>query len=250
MNISGNTIFIAGATSGIGRGFAERFAKAGNEVIVAGRRQHLVDEVAATHENIDGFVLDVTDPQSINDALITIKKRYPETNVLFAVAGIQLPENLHNGEFLPTAEATVTTNLLGPIRLIAGLSELLARKDDAAIITVTSGLAFVPLPTTPTYNATKAAIHSFTESLRVQLADTNVQVIELVPPAVRTTLMNQQDLESAMPLEDYLDEAMALFESQPDAEAIIVEGVKFLRYAEVNGNYDELLGSLSSYSAA
>ena len=76
-----------------------------------------------------------------------------------------------------------------------------------------------------------------------------MQVIELVPPAVRTTLMNQQDLESAMPLEDYLDEAMALFESQPDAEAIIVEGVKFLRYAEVNGNYDELLGSLSSYSA-
>ena len=249
MNISGNTIFIPGATSGIGRGFAERFAKAGNEVIVAGRRQHLVDEVAASHKNIDGFVLDVTDPQSINDALITIKKRYPETNVLFAVAGIQLPENLHDGEFLPTAEATVTTNLLGPIRLIAGLSEFLARKDHAAIITVTSGLAFVPLPITPTYNATKAAIHSFTESLRVQLADTNVQVIELVPPAVRTTLMNQQDLENAMPLEDYLDEAMALFESQPDAEAIIVEGVKFLRYAEVNGNYDELLGFLSSPAA-
>jgi uncharacterized oxidoreductase len=146
MNISGNTIFIPGATSGIGRGLAERFADAGNTVIVAGRRRHLVEELVAGHENIESFVLDVTDPRSIDAAVSTIKTGFPETNVLITVAGIMQPEDLHADAFLPTAEATVTTNLLGPIRLIGALTEFLAAKDDAAIVTVSSGWRSCPCP--------------------------------------------------------------------------------------------------------
>jgi uncharacterized oxidoreductase len=247
MNITGNTIFIPGGTSGIGRGLAERLADVGNKVIIAGRRQQLVEEIVAGNDNIEGFVLDVTDPQSIDRAVATVTSSFPETNVVITVAGIMLPEDVHTDAFLPTAEATVTTNLLGPIRLIGRLTEFLAAKDDAAIVTVSSGLAFVPLPITPTYNATKAAIHSFTQSLRVQLADTNVQVIEIVPPAVRTALMGQENAEHAMPLDDYLSEVMELLQTEPDAEEILVENVKFLRYAEVNGNYDEVLGRLSAH---
>ena len=246
MNISGNTIFIPGATSGIGRGLAERFADAGNNVIVAGRRRHLVAEIAAGRDSIEGLVLDVTDPQSIQAAVSPIETSFPETNVLVTVAGIMRPEDVHTDAFLPTAEATVATNLLGPIRMIGALTEFLAAKDDAAILTVSSGLAFVPLPLTPTYNATKAAIHSFTESLRIQLSDTGVQVIEIVPPAVRTTLMNLENAEHAMPVDDFLDEVMDLLESEPDADEILVENVKPLRYAEANGNYAEVLGRLLS----
>ena len=247
MNISENTIFIPGATSGIGRGLAERFAAAGNHVIVAGRRQELIDELVASHDRIDGFVLDVSDPDAIAEAISTITTRFPATNVLITCAGIMEPEDLHTAAFLPTAEATVTTNLLGPIRLIAGLTEHLAAQDDAAIVTVTSGLAFVPLPLTPTYSATKAAIHSFTEAMRVQLADTSVQVIEIAPPAVQTALMGQEDAENAMPLEEFLSEVMALLEREPEAKEILVERVKFLRHAEVNGNYDEVLGMLAAH---
>jgi short-subunit dehydrogenase involved in D-alanine esterification of teichoic acids len=114
-------------------------------------------------------------------------------------------------------------------------------------MTVSSGLAFVPLPLTPTYNATKAAIHSLTDSIRVQLADTSIQVIELVPPAVRTALMGQQESENAMPLEDFLTETMTLLETQPDAHEILVENVKFLRFAEVNGSYDQVLSLLGGH---
>ena len=139
------------------------------------------------------------------------------------------------------------TNLVGPMRLIGALTEFLAAKDAAAILTISSGLAFVPLPITPTYNATKAAIHSFTESLRIQLSDTSVQVIEIVPPAVRTTLMRQQDAENAMPLDDFIGEVIGLLETQPDADEILVENVKFFRLAEAEGRYDDVLEMLAGH---
>ena len=145
------------------------------------------------------------------------------------------------------SEHTVSTNLLGPLRMTQALLPHLLDRDDAAIVNVSSGLAFVPLPATPTYNATKAAIHSFSESLRIQLADTSVQVIELVPPAVRTTLMGQQDDERAMPLEEFLSAAVSLLQSEPDAKEIIVDQVKFLRYAEATGSYDRVLAMLSGF---
>ena len=245
MRISGNTIFIPGGTSGIGLGLALRFQAAGNTVIIAGRRTELLASIAAEHPGIQTIELDTTDADAVVAVSKQVQERWPETNVLLAMAGIMLPENVHTADFLGTAEKTVTTNLLGPIRLIAAFSEFLQAKPAATIITVSSGLASVPLPVTPTYSATKAAIHSFSEAIRVQLADTSVQVIELVPPAVQTTLMGQSNEPSAMPLEDFLSESMSLFESQPDAHEILVERVKFLRNAETEGRYDQVLTMLS-----
>ncbi|MEH0424615.1 SDR family oxidoreductase [Streptomyces sp. B21-083] len=247
MKTTGNTILITGGTSGLGLGLALRFLQAGNKVIVAGRRKDLLDRIATDHPGIGTIVLDVTDPTSIADARETVTSTCPEVNVLVNNAGIMLPEDLLDADSLRVAEDTVTTNLLGPIRMVNAFLPHLTAKDDAVIINVSSGLAFVPLPITPTYNATKAAVHSFSESLRVQLADTSVKVIELVPPAVRTTLMGQQDSEQAMPLEDFLSEVMALLRTQPDATEILVENVKFLRHAQANGTYDDVLAMLSGH---
>lgn len=247
MKISGNTIFIPGGTSGIGLGLALRFHAAGNKVIVAGRREELLGRITAEHPGIEAVVIDTTDPASIAQAAETVQTRFPETNTLITMAGIMQPENFHTADFLATAEATVTTNLLGPLRLIAAFTQFLAAKPEATLMTVSSGLAFVPLPLTPTYNATKAAIHSLTSAIRVQLADTSIQVLELVPPAVRTALMGQENAGNAMPLEDFLSEVVNLLETQPDAREILVENVKFLRFAEANGSYDHVLGLLSSH---
>ena len=247
MKTTNNTILIAGGTSGIGLGLALRFYAAGNKVIVAGRRKDRLDAITAEHPGIEALVLDVADPASIADAYETVTRTHPELNVVVNMAGIMLPEDLHSPDFLATAESTVTTNLLGPIRVLAAFIPFLTMQQNPAIINVSSGLAFVPLPIAPTYSATKAAVHSFTESLRVQLADTPVQVIELVPPAVRTALMGQEDSEQAMPLQDFLDETTTLLRDEPEAKEILVENVKFLRFAEANGAYDNVLSLLSGH---
>jgi short-subunit dehydrogenase involved in D-alanine esterification of teichoic acids len=245
VNISGNTIFIPGATSGIGLGLALRLQAKGNTVIVGGRRTALLRQIAAEHPGLDTITIDITDPASITAARHELATRHPALDTLITMAGIMEPEDLRDPASLDVAERTVEVNLLGPIRLIhAFLPGLLARPS-ATVMTVTSGLAYVPLPATPTYNATKAAIHSFTESLRVQLHKSDVQVIELVPPATRTTLMNQQDSEVAMPLADYLDEVMGLLDADPKAEQILVERVKWQRNAEAEGRYADVLGVLS-----
>ena len=247
MKTTDNTILITGGTSGIGLGLALRFHEAGNKVIIAGRRKELLETVAAEHDGIETLVLDVADPASIASAYETVTREHPDLNVLVNMAGIMLPEDVRDPGFLATAESTIATNLLGPIRMLAAFVPFLTQQSEAVIINVSSGLAFVPLPITPTYNATKAAIHSFTESLRVQLADTSVQVLELIPPAVRTTLMGQQDTEQAMPLENFLTETMTILQTQPEAEEILVENVKFLRFAEANGSYSDVLAMLSGH---
>lgn len=247
MNLTGNTVFIPGATSGIGLDLALRLRERGNEVIIGGRRTELLDRLTTEHPGLHSITIDTSDAASTTAAASDVMSRFPDTNVLIPMAGIMLPENLHSADFLPTAEATIATNLLGPVRLIGAFTSFLARHDSAAIITVSSGLAFVPLPITPTYNATKAAIHSFTESLRVQLADTVIEVIELVPPGVRTTLMGQQDSEQAMPLDEFLDEALTLLDSAPKAGEVLVERVKPLRYAEANSTYPQILAAMSNH---
>jgi uncharacterized oxidoreductase len=246
MKTTGNTMLITGGTSGIGLGLGLRFAAAGNTVVLAGRRKDLLDQIAQAHPGIETLVLDVADPASIEAAAESVAAGYPQLDVLVNMAGIMLPEDLRDPAHLEVAEATVTTNLLGPIRMTTAFLPLLLRQPDAAVVNVSSGLAFVPLPLTPTYAATKAAIHSWTESLRVQLAGTPVQVLELVPPAVRTALMGQEDSGRGMPLEDYLDEVVELLRTRPDAREVLVEGVKFLRFAEVDGTYDEVLARLSA----
>ncbi|MET7484599.1 SDR family NAD(P)-dependent oxidoreductase [Streptomyces sp. NPDC005538] len=246
MNPTGNTIFVAGATSGIGLGLALRLHAAGNRVIVSGRREDRLKQIVSEHPGIESVVLDVTDPAAVQDTTTHLLRRFPDLNVLVAMAGIMLPEDLHSDGFLATAEATVATNLLGPIRLVAALTEHLATRPRATIMTVSSGLAFVPLPIAPTYNATKAAIHSFTESLRVQLADTRVDVLELVPPAVRTALMGQEDSETAMPLDAFLDEVMSILGGSEQPDEILVKAVEPVRFAEARGDYADLLRILSN----
>ena len=151
------------------------------------------------------------------------------------------------GSFLASAESVVTTNVLGPIRLIAAFIEHLQAQPDATIVTVSSGLAFTPLRVTPSYNASKAAIHMLSESIRLQLADTTVKIVELEPPAVRTSLLpGQEESAFAMPLDEFVAEAVALLEAQPDATEIQVERVKFLRYGEVRGDYDQVVQTLNA----
>ncbi|WP_136042072.1 MULTISPECIES: SDR family oxidoreductase [unclassified Microbacterium] len=247
MNISGNTIFIPGATSGIGLALAVRLHDRGNTVIVGGRRQDRLTAIATEHPGIHTVRIDTADAGSIDDASRTVLAEHPELNVLITMAGVMRTEDwTAPSSFLATAEETVTTNILGPIRLIAAFIEHLRAQPDATIMTVSSGLAFAPLRVTPTYNASKAAIHMLSESLRLQLADTTVSVLELEPPAVRTALMpGHEENEAAMPLDEFIDEVMGLFESQPDAAEIQVERVKFLRYGEARGDYDQVVATLN-----
>lgn len=248
MNISGNTIFIPGSTSGIGLALALALQARGNTVIVGGRRADLLDKIAAEHPGVDTVQIDTTDPASIESAARQVLDRHPDLNVLIATAGIMRVEDWHKPEsFLASAESVVTTNVLGPVRLIAAFIEHLQTRPDATLITVSSGLAFTPLAATPSYNASKAAIHMLSESIRLQLADTSVKVVELVPPSVRTALLpGQEDNEVAMPLDEFIAEAMALLEAQPDAKEIQVERVKFLRYGEARGDYDQVVAALNN----
>lgn len=247
MNISGNTIFIPGATSGIGLALAQKFAERGNTVIVGGRRTELLDRIAAENPAIDTVTIDTADADSIRAAAQTVLADHPDLNVVITMAGIMRAEDWTTpAGFLETAEATVTTNLLGPIRLIAAFIEHLRTVPDATIMTVSSGLAFAPLRVTPTYNATKAAIHMLSESLRLQLEGSTVKVLELEPPAVRTSLMpGQESSDFAMPLDDFVDEVVGLIETRPDATEIQVENVKFLRYGEARGDYVQVVETLN-----
>ncbi|MFE9201944.1 SDR family oxidoreductase [Micromonospora sp. NPDC007230] len=248
MNISGNTIFIPGATSGIGLALAVELRARGNTVVVGGRRIDLLDKIAAEHPGIDTVRIDTTDPASITAAAKEVLAKHPDLNVLVTMAGIMRVEDWHQPEsFLASAEAVVTTNVLGPIRLIAAFIEHLRAQPDATIVTVSSGLAFAPLKVTPSYNASKAAIHMLSESIRLQLADTTVKVVELEPPAVRTSLLpGQEDSEFAMPLDEFVAEVVALLESQTEAREIQVERVKFLRYGEARGDYDQVVATLNA----
>jgi uncharacterized oxidoreductase len=247
MNISGNTVFIPGATSGIGLALATRLRDAGNTVIVGGRRRALLDDIAARHPGIDTVAIDTTDAESIREAAASVIERHPDLNVIITMAGIMRVEDWTTpAGFLDAAETTVTTNILGPIRLIAAFIEHLRARPDATIITVSSGLAFAPLAATPSYNASKAAIHMLSESLRLQLAGTSVAVKELEPPSVATDLMpGQRESDVAMPLDAFVDEVMQLLRDEPDAAEIQVERVKFLRYGEARGDYAQVVATLN-----
>lgn len=248
MNISGNTIFIPGSTSGIGLELALQVQAKGNTVVVGGRRAELLTRIAAEHPGLDTVVIDTTDSASIAAAVAEVLERHPDLNVLVPMAGIMRAEDWHRPEsFLASAEAVVDTNVLGPIRLIGALIEHLQAQADATILTVSSGLAFAPLKVTPSYNASKAAIHMLSESIRLQLADTTVKIVEIQPPAVRTELMpGQQDSDFAMPLREFVSEVVGLLEQQPDANEIQVESVKFLRYGEARGDYEQVVATLNA----
>lgn len=250
MQTTGNTILMTGGTSGIGRALAEAFQRLGNEVIVAGRRRELLDEITTANPGMRSTVLDVQDLSVLDGFAVKIARMHPSLNVLINNAGIMKPENLREGDAFATVEATVTTNFLAPLRLTAALLPHLQKQPRAAVITVSSGLAFVPLAATPTYCATKAAIHSWTQSLRWQLRGSPVEVLELIPPYVQTELMgpHQTTDPRAMPLADFIAEVMEILRTQPDAKEICVRRVDPLRYAGGldPAKYDEMFQGLNS----
>ena len=236
-----NTILITGGGTGIGRALAESFAARGNTVIVSGRRQEPLDALAKAHANIHGMALDVGDGAAVASFCERIKEKFPALNVLVNNAGIMKRETLLDASAsTQTAEQTVATNLLGPICLIHCLLGHLKQKEQAAIINVSSGLAFVPLAHTPTYCATKAALHSYTMSLRWQLRRTAVELIELIPPYVATELMDGKGDPNAMPLPEFIDEAMALLQATPTPAEVCVQRVRPMREAERKGKLQQL----------
>ena len=246
MKQSGNTILITGGGSGIGEALAHRLHDAGNTVIVAGRRRDALEAAIAGRANMHAMTLDIDSAEAIEAFAAEVIAAHPSLNVLINNAGIMRYEDLSARRDVSDAEATITTNLLGPIRRTNALVDHLKVQDDAAIVNVTSGLAFVPLVTTATYSATKAAIHSYTLSLRDALAG-SVEVIELAPPAVQTDLTpGQRERAGYQPLDDFADEVMALFAQSPTPKEVLVENVKFLRNAEAESRFDATLAQLTA----
>jgi uncharacterized oxidoreductase len=246
METSGNTILITGGSSGIGRALAQRLHDLGNEVIVAGRRQDALEETGQGRDGIYAMTVDVEDAQDLRRFAKEVVERFPALNVLVNNAGIMRYENATAQRDLADAEATVVTNLLGPIRLIDALVDHLSAQPHSAIVNVTSGLAFVPFPKAPTYSATKAALHSYTQALRVQLKG-KVEVIELAPPGVQTDLTpGQATRPGYQPLDEFADEIVDLLKANPDAPEILVERVKPLRFAERDGEHDAALARLAA----
>lgn len=244
MNLTGNTILITGGTSGIGRALAEAFHQRGNQVIIAGRREALLNEITAAHPGMRGMRLDVEDPRAIDAFARQVHEQFPDLNILINNAGISSPEDLTaNTVDLSVAMSIIQTNIVSVLHLTAALLPTLKQRPASTIITTTSGLAFLPLANFPTYCASKAFLHSWLQSLRVQLRQTSVEVLELIPPYVQTELMGHSQATDphAMPLADYVAEVMQrLGDPIPTNGEILVHRVKALRWAEKNGEYEQI----------
>jgi uncharacterized oxidoreductase len=240
MKLTGNTIFITGGTSGIGRALAEAFHKLGNKVIISGRRRANLDELVAANPGMEAVELDVADAKSIDTVAARLIADHPDLNVLINNAGIMLPDRAADRIDDKLLVDTVTTNLVGPIRMTSALVEHLKGKKGAVIAYTGSVLGFVPMAVTAVYSATKAAVHSYALSQRFLLRDAGIRVLEIAPPWVRTDLMNSREAEQAMPLDKFITETMSVFAT--DADEILVEAAKAFRsnpgpneHALVNG---------------
>jgi short-subunit dehydrogenase involved in D-alanine esterification of teichoic acids len=237
MDITDRTVLIVGGTSGIGLGLARRFVAAGSTVIVGGRDTSRVDD-------LETVSIDVTDIDSVARAREEVLAAHPDLDVVVTMSGVMMMEDLQDWSHAASAETTITVNLLGTIRVIDAFTSHLLGRGDADIITVSSGIAFLPFPPMPSYGASKAGVHAYTEALRAQLAGTGVRVTELVPPAVATAGQEKVN-PAALPLDHYLDEALVLLTAEPTPNEIVVTAAQRLRWAERDGTYAELLAARS-----
>ena len=235
MKMHGNTIFITGGTSGIGRGLAEAFHKLGNQVIITGRREARLKSVCDANRGMRYFVLDVTDPQAIRRVAAEAIGQFPGLNCVFNNAGIQTGHDFSvDGSFDEAAAIEeIDTNLLGVIRVASAFLPHLKKQANAVLVNVSSGLAFVPMARFPIYCASKAAVHSLSLSVRRQLESSAVRVIELIPPYVETELGGPNKTGSLNPgapkpmtLDAFIEETMK--ELASGADEVAIAGAKHL----------------------
>ncbi|WIE75652.1 SDR family NAD(P)-dependent oxidoreductase [Curtobacterium sp. MCSS17_007] len=233
MDITNRTALVVGGTSGIGRGLARRLADAGSTVVVGGRDTGRVDD-------LETVTIDVTDPGSVSRARDEVLAEHPDLDLVVTMSGVMLFEDLRDPAHFARSETTIDVNLLGTIRVLDAFTPHLLQQGRGDLITVTSGIAFMPFPLMATYGASKAAVHAYSEALRRHLVGTGIGVTELIPPAVATAGQEQVN-PNALPLEGFLDEALGLLTQTPTPDEIVVERAQALRWAERDGTYAELL---------
>jgi len=233
MDITHRTALIVGGTSGIGLGLARRFAAAGSTVVVGGRTPGRVDDL----ETVE---IDVTDPASVLRARDEVLAAHPDLDLVVTMSGVMHIEDLRDPTHFAQSESSIAVNLLGTIRVIDAFTPHLVRRAAGTVITVTSGIAFLPFPLMPGYAASKAGVHAYTEALRAQLAGAGVEVVELIPPAVATAGQEKVN-PAALPLEGFLDEVVGLLSAEPTPKEVLVRGVMQHRWAERDGTYAELV---------
>jgi uncharacterized oxidoreductase len=227
MKLQGNTIFITGGGSGIGRGLAEALHRLGNNVIISGRRKSHLEATTKANPGMASIELDLENPTSVTRVAESLKKDFPGLNVLINNAGIMQIDDAANPIDDGLLVSTVTTNLLGPIRLTSALIDHLKKQQEPVIIYNSSVLGFVPLALTAVYSSTKAALHSYVLSQRYKLKGTSVRVLEIAPPWVQTDLLGSNNDPRAMPLAEFIDETIKVLAT--DAEEVLVERAKPMR---------------------
>ena len=242
MDITDRTVLIVGGTSGIGQGLARRFADAGSTVVVGGRD---TDRVAG----LETVTVDVSDPESVTRARDEVLAAHPDLDLVVTMSGVMLLEDLRDPAHIAQTETTIAVNLLGTIRVLDAFTPHLIALGHGDVMTVTSGIAFLPFPLMASYGASKAGVHAYTEALRAHLAGTGVGVTELVPPAVATAGQEQVN-PNALPLDAFLDEVVGLLTQTPTPDEIVVERAQALRWAERDGTYADLLAQRSQALAS
>lgn len=225
MKTTGNTILITGGTSGIGKGFAEEFVQRDNEVIICGRREDRLQQVQDNYPDIITTLCDISILEEREALYEWVTESFPDLNILINNAGIQLPVDMTKEVDIRKVREEIEINLTAPIHMSSLFAQHLAGKSEAAVINISSGLAFVPLAFMPVYCATKAAIHSVTMSLRHQLRDTSVKVFEIIPPSVDSELGYQRrsdpnQTHGGMPVKEFIDQAMSAIENDKFEEAV------------------------------
>ncbi len=227
MKLTDSTVLITGGGSGIGKAIAQQLHTLGNQVIIAGRRKDRLAKTVEANPGMDSIELDIASRESILTAASHLLKTYPKLNVVIHCAGVMQFDNASTDIDDELIVSTIQTNLVGTLRVNGALIEHLKQQESSTVVIVSSVLGFVPMAMTAVYSATKAALHSYTQSLRFKLRNSPVRVLEIIPPWVRTELLNSSEEPRAMPLDEFIEGTMLALAT--GAEEIMVPRAQFLR---------------------